>query len=107
MVALMGTERERSLWNKSSDRRKRCMKMMPARREAPKRLVREKGPAGSKTLHRQNFPVLNWTCRLTQLDLRNGGKWLLLLLLLLLLLTTSNLSKWIPVRWIIRLNGYH
>jgi len=61
MVARMGTERERSLWNKSSDRRKRCIKIMPARREAPKRLVREKGPAGSKTLHRQNSPVLNWT----------------------------------------------
>ena len=27
---------------------------------------------GSKTLHQQNSPVLNWRCRLTQVDLCNG-----------------------------------
>ena len=35
--------------------------------------------AGSKTLHKQNSSVLNWRCRLTQVDLYNGhkmGSWL-------------------------------
>jgi len=30
--------------------------------------------SGSKTLHRQNPPVLNWRCQLTQIDLNNGCK---------------------------------
>jgi len=30
--------------------------------------------AGSKTLHQQKPPVLNWRCRLTQVDLHNGRK---------------------------------
>jgi len=29
---------------------------------------------GSKTLHQQNHPVLNWRCRRTQVDLYNGRK---------------------------------
>jgi len=32
------------------------------------------GHAGSKTLHQQNPPVLNWRCRLTQVDLYNDNK---------------------------------
>jgi len=28
--------------------------------------------AGSKTLHQQNRPVLNWRCRLARVDLYNG-----------------------------------
>jgi len=28
--------------------------------------------AGSKTLHQENPPVLNWKCRLTQVDRHNG-----------------------------------
>jgi len=35
---------------------------------------RLQGHAGSKTLHQQNPPVLNWRCRLTQVDLYNGRK---------------------------------
>ena len=35
---------------------------------------RQQGHAGSKTLHQQNPPVLNWRCRLTQVDLYNGRK---------------------------------
>ena len=34
----------------------------------------QQGHAGSKTLHSQNPPVLNWRCRLTQADLHNGRK---------------------------------
>jgi len=34
----------------------------------------QQGHAGSKTLHRLNPPVLNWRCRLTQVDLYNGRK---------------------------------
>jgi len=30
------------------------------------------GRADSKTLHEQNPPVLNWKCRLTQVDLYDG-----------------------------------
>jgi len=30
--------------------------------------------AGTKTLLQQNFPVLNWGCRLTLADLHNGSK---------------------------------
>ena len=29
---------------------------------------------GHKTLHQQDPPVLNWRCRLTQVDLYNGHK---------------------------------
>ena len=32
------------------------------------------GHAGSKTLHQQIPPVLNWGCRLMQVDLHNGHK---------------------------------
>ena len=32
------------------------------------------GHADSKTLHQQNPPVLNWRCRLMQVDLYNGRK---------------------------------
>jgi len=35
---------------------------------------RQQGHAGSKTLHQQNPPVLNWRCRPTQADLYNGRK---------------------------------
>jgi len=35
---------------------------------------RQQGHAGSKTLHRQNPPVRNWRCWLTQVDLYNGHK---------------------------------
>jgi len=31
-------------------------------------------PCDSKTLHQQNPPVLNWRCRLTQVNLYNGRK---------------------------------
>jgi len=31
----------------------------------------QQGHAGSKTLHQQNPPVLNWRCQLTQVDLYN------------------------------------
>jgi len=34
----------------------------------------QQGHAGSKTLHRQNPPVVNWRCWLTQADLYNGHK---------------------------------
>jgi len=34
----------------------------------------QQGHAGSKTLHQQNSPVLNWGCRLLQVDLFNGYK---------------------------------
>jgi len=33
---------------------------------------RQQGHVGGKTLHQQNLPVLNWRCRLTQVDLYNG-----------------------------------
>ena len=33
---------------------------------------RQQGHAGSKTMHKQNPPVLNWRCRLTQVNLYNG-----------------------------------
>jgi len=33
-----------------------------------------KGTGGSKTLHQQNTPVLNWRCGLMQVDLYNGHK---------------------------------
>ena len=33
---------------------------------------RQQGLSGSKTLHRQNPPVLNWRCRPTQVDVYNG-----------------------------------
>ena len=42
---------------------------------------RQQGHAGSKTLQQRNPPVLNWRCRLTQVDLYNGrktGGWLVL-----------------------------
>ena len=39
---------------------------------------RLQGYAGSKTLHQQNPPVLNWRCGLMQVDLYSGRKWLLL-----------------------------
>ena len=32
----------------------------------------QQGHAGSKTQHQQNPPVLNWRCRLTQVDLYSG-----------------------------------
>ena len=35
-------------------------------------ICRQQGHAGSKTLHQQNPPVLNWRCRLMQVDLYNG-----------------------------------
>ena len=35
---------------------------------------RQQGHAGSKTLHQQNPPVLNWMCLLTGVDLYNGRK---------------------------------
>jgi len=35
---------------------------------------RQQGHAGSKTLHQQNPPVLNWRCQLTQVDLYDGRK---------------------------------
>jgi len=34
--------------------------------------IRQQGHVGSKTLHQQNPPVLNWRCRLTQVGLHNG-----------------------------------
>ena len=34
----------------------------------------QQGYAGSKTLHQWNPPVLNWRCRLMQIDLYNGSK---------------------------------
>jgi len=34
----------------------------------------QQGHAGSKTLHQQNPPVLNWRCQLTQVDLYDGRK---------------------------------
>ena len=37
-------------------------------------LVQMQGHAGSKTLHQQNPPVLNWGCRLMQVDVYNGFK---------------------------------
>ena len=37
-------------------------------------LCRQREHAGSKTLHQQNPPVLNWRCRLTHADLYNGRK---------------------------------
>jgi len=33
-----------------------------------------RGHAGRKTLHQQNPPVLNWRCRLAQVDMYNGRK---------------------------------
>ena len=43
---------------------------------------RQQGHVGSKTLHQQNSPVLNWRCRLTQVDLYDRRETVLLLLLL-------------------------
>ena len=40
---------------------------------------------GSKTLHQQNPPVLNWSCRLTQVELYNGREMEVVRLLLLYL----------------------
>jgi len=37
--------------------------------------------ASSKTLHKQNPPVLNWRCWLTQVDLYNGRKTVVVVLL--------------------------
>ena len=34
--------------------------------------IRQQGHVGSKTLHQENPPVLNWRCRLTQVGLHNG-----------------------------------
>jgi len=34
----------------------------------------QQGHVGSKTLHQQNPPVLDWRCRLTQVDLYNSRK---------------------------------
>ena len=36
--------------------------------------ITKQGHEGSKTLHQQNTPVLNWMCQLTQVDLYNGHK---------------------------------
>jgi len=41
-------------------------------------LICQQGHAGSKTLHRQNAPVLNWRCQLTQVDMAIKRGWLLL-----------------------------
>ena len=35
---------------------------------------RQEVRAGSKTLHQQNPPVLNWSCQLAQVNLYNGRK---------------------------------
>ena len=35
---------------------------------------RQQGLTGSKTFHQQNPPVLNWRCRIIQVDLYNGHK---------------------------------
>ena len=35
---------------------------------------RQQGYVVSKTLHQQNPPVLNWRCRLMQVNLNNGRK---------------------------------
>ena len=43
---------------------------------------RQQGHMGSKTLHQQNSPVLNWRCRLIHVDLYDGRATVLLLLLL-------------------------
>jgi len=45
---------------------------------------RQQGHVGSKTLHQQNSPVLNWRCRLTHVDLYDGRETVVVLLLLLL-----------------------
>ena len=34
----------------------------------------QQGHAGSKTMHHQNPPVLNWRCWIVQVDLHNGHK---------------------------------
>jgi len=46
----------------------------------------QQGHAGSKTLHEQNPPVLNWRCRLTQVDLYNGRKMVLVVVVVVLFL---------------------
>ena len=43
----------------------------------------QQGHAGRKTLRQQNPPVLNWRCRLTQVDLYNGRKTVVVLVVLL------------------------
>ena len=43
----------------------------------------QQGHVGNKTLHRQNPPVLNWRCWLTQVDLYNGDKMVLVVVQLL------------------------
>ena len=50
------------------------------------RSCRQQGKRAVKLLLKQNRPVLNWGCRLTQVDLYNGHKTVVFLLLLLLLL---------------------
>jgi len=37
-------------------------------------LIHQQGHAGSKTLHQQSPPVLNWRCGLMQVDLYIGRK---------------------------------
>ena len=44
---------------------------------------RQQGHAGRKTLHQQNPPVLNWRCRLPQVDLSNGRKTVVVVISLL------------------------
>jgi len=43
----------------------------------------QQGYAGSKTLHQWNPPVLNWRCRLMQIDLYNGSKTVVVVVVLL------------------------
>jgi len=46
---------------------------------------RQQRHAGSNTLHQQNPPVVNWRCRLTQVDLYNGRNTMAVVVVTLLL----------------------
>ena len=50
------------------------------------------GDARSRTLHHQNPPVLNWKCRLMQVDLYNGCKTVVVVLLLLIVNSDNIIS---------------
>jgi len=48
--------------------------------------------AGSKTLHQQNPPVVNWRCWPTQVDLYNGRKTVVVVVLFCLLVLCCSVS---------------
>ena len=54
---------------------------------------RQQGHAGSKTLHQQNPPVLNWRCRLTRVDVYNGRKTVVMVVVVVVIKAYNRVYK--------------